>query len=229
MTAHTTNKASQLGLKLSPENPLDAEFFVPHSGTITATELLETLFELCASRQKQFVFAYIYGPQGTGKSHLIATFIEQCKSVRPQAGYIEISTMRLPVIASESNTQAIEEWVPHFVSEYQRLLTQGGMLILEAECPPSTSSTNPHLRSRLLAACTAQVTYPSPQELHPLICSISERNNLKLSEKNLEYLLKRLPLRPLSFERIFARLFELSLERGVPAKQPLIRETLKSG
>lgn len=226
MTAAPTNKASQLGLKLSPENPLDTEFFVPHSGTVAATELLETLFELYVSGQKQFVFAFIHGPQGAGKSHLIAAFKESKQSILSQTRDIEISSMRLPEIADSSDISIIEKWIPYFVSEYQRLLTQGGMLILEANCAPSSASTNPHLRSRLLAACAAQVTYPSSQELHPLICSISERNNLKLSEKNLDYLLKRLPLRPLSFERIFARLFELSLERGVPAKQPLIRETL---
>ena len=87
-------------------------------------------------------------------------------------------------------------------------------------------SENPHIMSRLNSLTALSLDYPSEEELRPILNSLAERNNLKLSDTNLDYLLKRLPLKPLSFANIFARVDELSLTDGKPAKRSVLKEAV---
>ena len=64
------------------------------------------------------------------------------------------------------------------------------------------------------------------EELSPILNSLLERKNMKLSERSVAYLLRRLPREPLSFDAIFARINELSLEESRPAGLGVIRELI---
>ena len=56
--------------------------------------------------------------------------------------------------------------------------------------------------------------------------SLLERHNLRLADNSLQYLLKRLPRDPLSFDAIFGKINELSFQQGKPARLGLVRQVV---
>jgi len=78
----------------------------------------------------------------------------------------------------------------------------------------------------LKSARAIQLELPSEQEIRPIILSIAERQNIKLTERMISFLVKRLPLQPLSFHYILSRLNDYALEKGRPINEDVLREAV---
>ena len=66
----------QLALNLRPTNPYDLQYFVPHSGVFAAWELLDRAIKEVLNNKTQFRLIYLYGPAGSGKTHLLLGFTQ---------------------------------------------------------------------------------------------------------------------------------------------------------
>jgi chromosomal replication initiation ATPase DnaA len=96
-------------------------------------------------------------------------------------------------------------WVPSFIELYDRLKREGGLLFIRAAKPPKDVTDNPHVLSRLLAGQAVLLDFPREEECVPILHSLLERLNLKLTNRAIDYLIRRMPRNPLSFEVILAK------------------------
>ena len=216
-----SDSTSQLTLELAPVAPHSLQYFVQHSGVAEAFTTLAARVEEVAEKSQQFRIVYVFGQRGCGKTHLLTAY-------RQEAYRLGIAPDRVCMLdLSDWSSSDDDERVAAIVAEYDHLKAEGGLMLLEAESPPKDVSSNPHLQSRLLAGDVLRLSYPREEELRPLLQSLAERRNLKLSENSIDYLLKRLPLEPLSFDNIFAKISEFSLSRSKPAGLGVVREVWK--
>lgn len=215
---------------LQPRDPYSKDFLVIHSGIASAVQTIEKVIDDFVNDTSKFHFIYLWGNKGTGKTHIINAYVSGLKERLAKELSDKVNTFRINDSADIDNEQSEfnTHFVPKFVSTYEKTRLNGGVIFIEAGKAAKNLSANPHLSSRLLACNLLEVTYPRENELEALIQSLLERKNLKLSEHKLNYLLKRLPLDPLSFDNIFCKINEICLSRGVSAKQSIIRESIGS-
>lgn len=207
----------QLGLSLEPLEPYSWRYFVTHSGVATAVSYLEDAVAGLREDAGRFCFVYACGPAGSGKRHLCQGFAQRAV----EAGVPEdnVATVAFSDTPDENE-------IARFVAIYERIKASGGLLFVTAEQDANGLSDNPHLSSRVRSAQAFRLLPPQEEELYPLLVSILERRNLKLSEKNVQFLLSRLPRNTLSFAAISAKINEISLTHGKPARFGLLREVL---
>lgn len=219
MPSHSTSKAAQLGLPLAPQQPYSLSYLVPHSGIAQAAAVLDAAVARAVEDRSSFQSFYLHGSSGAGKTHLAEGYAEAARG----AG---VPNERIVVLDFDRKPES-EDWIPAYVSEYERLKREGGLLIAAGRAHPEHLTGNAHALSRFRAGEIVPLRYPAEEELRPLLASLSERRNLKLSERNLNYLIRRLPVNPLSFEAIFANIDQLCIAQGRPARLGVIQEVMK--
>ncbi len=208
----------QLHLSLNPVEPYSKERFVVHSGVVKAFDEIGQAVSHYLDNTEEFHFFVVYGNRGVGKSHLLNSIYSSA---------IELGARDSHCLLYEfEQSDVCESQVSEFVASYELLKREGGILLVGSRVHPQ-EIINPHLGSRLLSARLYQLQLPQENEIEPLVVALLEKNNLKLSNFNLQYLLKRLPLAPLSFDSIFAKISDLSLSQGKPAKLGVIKAVVE--
>ncbi|MCB0323389.1 MAG: hypothetical protein KDD69_07435 [Bdellovibrionales bacterium] len=213
--------SSQLNFDLQPAQPFSLSYFVPHSGVVQAYTLLENTVERLAADQDGFNAIYLYGPSGSGKRHLAFGFQE-----RAAAKGIPNDAFRI-VLLPKDPALVTDDFVREVIGSFEQCRARGGLFLAVGEHAPKAISSNPHLTSRLLSGSVTRLQYPQEEELRPLLASLSERRNLRLSQRSLDYLVRRIPSDPLSFDRIFDKISQISLAEGRPAKLGVVRQALE--
>lgn len=214
----TKPQNSQLGFQLQPSQPYDLAYFVPHSGVAEAVAQFEFALEALQDNPTLFRNIHLVGPKGVGKRHLAQGYALKARALGVRAEVFDLSEL------SSLNEAGLLEG---FVSEYEQVKSQGGLLLSFSQQHPKELTENPHLLSRLLAGLFLQLDFPREEELRPLLYSLSERHNLRLSERTMSYLERRIPLDPLSFADIFARVSRISFREGKPAGMSVVRQALE--
>jgi chromosomal replication initiation ATPase DnaA len=208
----------QLCFDLKPAEPYAAEYFVPHSGVIEAERLLNHFYaEVCAN-PREFRFLYLYGSAGTGKTHLLESFKSS------NAGSISESVF----IVLELGQSLSDEQVAEVVMTYDKVKQAGGLLVFSARVSPHDLTNNPHALSRFLAATPVLLAPPREEELEPIVRSLMERRNLRISDPALQYLLVRIPANLLSFGEVLDRLAVLCFSDERPAKRAAAKDVLEN-
>jgi len=211
----------QLSLNLTPTEPYSLKYFVPHQGVAEGVAVLEQAVKEFQSGASRFVMVYLYGPAGAGKTHLLNGYAKLALTD-------EVASERV-VVRDLNDYNESDEWVREFISTFERLKADGGLLLISAANSPDDATSNPHVLSRLLSGSVVSVDYPPEEELEPLILSLLERRNLRLGARSINYLLKRIPRDPLSFDVIFGKISELSFSTQKPAKLGVVREVVAGG
>ena len=220
-------KTEQLSFQLRPVEPYGMEYFVPHRGVVQAVAVLDQALGDVAAAPENFRMVFLWGPPGSGKTHLCEAYHAAAlkRGLAPhKIRLVDLEERLVDSRVSDNDESAVAE----FVACYEQLRASGGMLIVCARRAPAEVSSNPHLKSRILAAASCELAYPLEEELPPLLSSLLSRHNLKLSPRSQTYLLRRLPLAPLSFDNIFARISELSFSQSKPAGLGLVRESVEA-
>ena len=199
-----------LDLRLSSPSPHSMGYFVPHSGVLRAVELVSSSLAALASGERYFAFVYLHGPSGVGKTHLINAN----------------SSLALDMGLSLESFESSELDEASFVRTYEQMRAGGGLLIVESAHIPSASSFSLHLSSRLLSACAVELFYPSEEEFMPIFLSLLERYDVRLSERCVRYMMRRLPLNPSVFASTISRLSSISFSRRRPVGLGVLRELL---
>lgn len=218
-----SSHAVQLPLLLAPRDLLSPAYFVAHEGVRDVLEAIEHLCSdlrqrLAAEDELGFHFFFISGPPGSGKTHLARVMEERVREVSEE--------IPCRVFEFHGIDRCGEDSLATFIDTYQRLRGVGGVLAVFASQPPNDESWNPHLGSRFSCALPLTVDYPPDAELAPLVESVLERMNLRLPASEVEYLLRRVPSRPLSLTQIFDRISGLALAQGKPIGRGVFREVL---
>jgi len=214
------SKAKHLSLNLNPVTPYSLDYFVRHSGVASALDVALSAIEELSENSEKFKLIYLFGPAGSGKTHFV-------EGMRALVDKNKISAEKF-VVVENLETLEEEQLISQIVSVYDRLKTTGGVMILASAKDPRNVTANPHVQSRLLAGDLLEISYPQETELRPILISLLDRKNLKLSDYSINFLLKRLPLDPLSFSNIFARLNDLTLSEGRPANFGAVRDLYSS-
>lgn len=214
-----SSPAKQLSFKLTPSAPLSSRYLVLHSGIVETVEAIEATVRRVAADPVQFAPLYLFGPPGCGKSHVImAAAAEAASALTPE------ERIRIYRLQGEPD----DAWVAGFIACYETMRSRGGLLFVEADSHPQEAVINPHVRSRLLAGEVRPLTYPREEELRPILRSLLERRNMRLSESSINYMMRRLPRDPLSFATIFAKIDELSLNESRRLGLGIVREVVGS-
>jgi chromosomal replication initiation ATPase DnaA len=213
----------QLRIPLAISDPYSLDYFIPHSGVSVAYQGVSDLISKLASGERTWSTCYLYGPKGSGKTHLARGMLALALAQGVSAENLALEDIS-SVFSLEHQEQ--QRLVSRFIDLYEGLRSRGGLLLILGVWHPAEVE-NPHLSSRLLAGSVFPLSYPREDELEPLIFSLMERRNLRISSRSIRYLLRRLPRDPLSFDDIFARVDELSFQQGKPANFGVVREAAK--
>ncbi len=221
-----STKPEQLCFDLPPRDRFSLAYLVRHSGIAYAVDTVETALQRLLTNRVHAEFILVFGPKGSGKTHLVNGFADRAQDLG-----LRVMTHEFLMVEHQGLLGVVsdDERISALVDGYERLRASGGIAIFSAAVGPYEITTNPHLRSRLLGCQIAEIAYPREEELKTLVLSLLERHNLKLSEASLEYLLRRLPRDPLSFDHIFARINASSLRQARPAGQAVVREEYLKG
>ena len=207
----------QITLPLESSLPRSVFNLVPHSGIMEAVTSFESALDVVVEDKSAFRMIYLYGKEGSGKSHLIDAYLERA-ALRGICAELKVFQL-----GSENDR---EDWVSYFISEYERIKSCGGVIIVEAREHPVSAATNPHLQSRLLSGEVIAVNPPLDEEVRLVVESLLARRQVEISEYVLDYLLKRIPRDTLSFSSILARIDELSLRDKKPVGLAIVRKVL---
>lgn len=177
---------------------------------------------------------YIWGGEGTGKSHLLQAL---CHQLGNNALYLPMGELTdIPPAALLENHEAIallavddvesvvggpwEEALFHcFNQRRERHLAQ---VFSGAGAPASLTSMLPDLRSRLGSLTVYQLAKFSEQELESLLAFRAARRGIKLSSEVLGYLLARMPRSAPAVMALLEELDREGLARGRAITIPLI-------
>ncbi len=209
----------QIPLPLSAQQSNSADYFVSHSGVADALRSFEGAVHRLNSDPSFFQSFYIYGSSGVGKSHLLSVM----KGIFAATG---IASEHLQLRDFGDALEVPDSAIGEIVSAYEGIRTAGGILVFAARIHPEKFTQNPHLLSRLRSGAILELKPPTIEELRPTLESLLERKNLKLSERNLEYLIRRVPTNPLSLWGILARMDDRALREGRTMSLHFIREIL---
>ena len=208
----------QLRLPLRQEASQRASDFVVSESNSVATLVLATWPETPGS------VLSIFGPSGSGKSHLAAAWVERTGAVAlhgAEAALVDPLELEGQIVLLDRAQDADDESLFHLIN-----LTQsgGGALLLVSRDPPAAwASDLPDLRSRLNAIRTVGVEAPDDAVLAAMLKRAFATRNITPGEEVVDYLARRIDRSAAAAETIVDRLDALHR----PVTRVLARQVLE--
>jgi DnaA family protein len=216
----------QLLLELAPPPPPTLENFFPGRNGAALKALRGAL-----EGGERFVF--LWGPRGSGKTHLLRGFAGTAKANRV-AAYIAgpdpdwAHAGKLEAVAVDDIARLDEPGQVAAFDLCNRLLASGGALAAGGEVPPAQLALRPDLRSRLASGIVLQLHPLSDEEKAAALRERAAGRGMALEEELIRYLLTH-------FERdmgtqiaVLDALDRYSLQQKRPITLPLLKEALRS-
>ncbi len=216
------NSPTQLCLKLEPVSRYGLEYFIPHSGVSHGVGAFRNCLDIVLSHPAKCRMVYLFGAKGTGKTHLLKGFELEARG----RGLLSENLLFCDGWLSDENSR--DDEIAEFVCRYQQIKARGGLIAVSSRFSPQSLTKNPHVLSRALSGLVVELHYPREEELRPLIVSLLERENLRISERSLDALVRLIPANPLSCEEIFSKLNDVLSTTGMSAGERTIREVIRS-
>ena len=208
----------QLRLPLRQEASQRATDFVVSESNSRAAAVLATWPEMAGS------ILSIFGPPGSGKSHLAAAWVERTGAVAlhgAEAALVDPLELEGQFVLLDRAQDADDESLFHLIN-----LTQsgGGALLLVSRDPPAAwASDLPDLRSRLNAIRTVGVEAPDDAVLAAMLKRAFATRNITPGEEVVDYLARRIDRSAAAVETIVDRLDALHR----PVTRVLARQVLE--
>lgn len=228
---------SQLTLTFTETLAYSSENFVAHRGV---REIAETLVTLVAERR--FALVYIYGPRGSGKTHLSV----YC------AGLLQSLATSVEVISAESASTWLaghpekahgrtrsalfiddaERWIGQplaesgFTAVADTVLQAKGVLVLLSSVPATAVKASPHIKSRLAAGVQLQIDPPDEEDLDSILRAMSAQRGLKLTASKRRFILSRVPRTVPALAQYMTRLCEVGQAASASTSFEVLTEAL---
>lgn len=149
----------------------------------------------------------LYGPAGSGKSHLAAAWVERTGALAlhgSEAGLVDPLELEGRALMLDQADEADEEALFHLFN-----LTQSGggsLLMVSREPPAAWHCAVPDLRSRLNAVRTLSMFVPDDIVLSAMLKRAFASRNIIPGDGVVDYLTKRIDRTPESIDRIVDKL-----------------------
>jgi len=199
----------QLLLELAPPPPPTLDNFSPGRNGAAVRALREAL-----AGGEGFVF--LWGPGGSGKTHLLRAFAEAGASATREAAAAD-DVARL----GEAEQLALFD-------RCNRLRAANGALAASAEAPPAQLPLRPDLRSRLASGIVLQLHPLSDADKAAALAAHAAGRGMALDRELIAYLLSHFDRDMGSQIAMLDALDRYSLLRKRPVTLPLLREALRS-
>lgn len=199
----------QLLLELAPPPPPTLEnFSVGRNGAA-----LKALREALGDGER---FVFLWGPGGSGKTHLLRAFSEAAAAAKREAVTVDD-------VASLDEAEQVA-----LFDACNRLRTSGGALAASGNAPPAQLPLRPDLRSRLASGIVLQLHSLSDDDKTAALAGHAARRGVALDREMIAYLLTHFDRDMGSQIALLAALDRYSLQRKRPITLPLLREALRS-
>jgi len=199
----------QLLLELAPPPPPTLENFSPGKNGAAVKALRDAL-----AGGEGFVF--LWGPGGSGKTHLLRAF-----SRAAAAGSREAAAADDVARLSDAEQVALFDLC-------NRLRASGGALAASAESPPSQLALRPDLRSRLASGIVLQLHALSDSDKSAALAAHAAGRGMKLDAELIAYLLSHFDRDMGTQIALLDALDRYSLQRKRPLTLPLLKDALRT-
>lgn len=212
--------ATQLQLGFPKDNRFLLDNFIPHSGVIeTFNVLLELKKSLVKEETKEGKLILVFGPAGSGKSHLITgMFLNGLES-------FSLKVLEYDAEEAKFYEESKEISVERFISLYQALKLKPSALFVLTRGPLIRDEIDPHVYSRLVSGEICEINYPPETELHAVLECILERHGMRLEGKDLLKIINQVPAVPECFTSVCRELEEI-LASGEKFRPSLLKSIL---
>jgi len=200
----------QLLLDIQPAPAPTLENFIPGRNA----EALHSLY-LAATGRADLRFIYLWGPEGSGKSHLL----HACAALARE-------TQLHLVTADDVHTLDDAAQISLF-NTYNRLKENGGVLVASGEAAPMQMGLRDDLATRLSWGLAYQLHPLTDEEKAQALRAHAEERGMKLPEEVLEYCLSHLRRDLPTLMATVDALDEWSLTAKRPVTLPLLRQMLQ--
>jgi DnaA family protein len=199
----------QLLLELAPPPPPTLENFSPGRNGAAVKALRDAL-----TGGEGFVF--LWGPGGSGKTHLLRAFSSAAAAAAREA-----------VAADDVGRLAEPEQVALF-DQCNRLRASKGALAASAEVPPAQLPLRDDLRSRLASGIVLQLHPLSDEDKTVALAAHAARRGMRLEPGLIAYLLTHFDRDMGSQIALLDALDRYSLQRKRPVTLPLVKDALRT-
>lgn len=215
----------QLALELAPAPaPSFDSFFAARNGAVLAA-----LHEALGGAQP---YVYLWGPRGSGKTHLLRAFALAAGGNGVLARYVAAGES-IDAANGESVVAADDAHRLDMVGQlalfdlYNRFRTGGGTLLSAGDCPPADLPLREDLRTRLGAGLVLRLEPLTDDEKAAAISVHGRRRGLELAPELVDYLLTHVTRDMGTQMAVIDTLDRVSLERKRPITLPLLRDVLQ--
>jgi len=199
----------QLLLELAPPPPPTLENFSPGRNGAA----LEALREALTGGER---FVFLWGPEGSGKTHLLRAFSEAAAAAKHEAVAVD-DVARL----SDSEQVALFDLC-------NRLRASKGALAASGEAPPAQLALRPDLRSRLASGIVLQLHPLSDADKAAALATHAARRGIALDRELIAYLLSHFNRDMGTQIAMLDALDRYSLQRKRAITLPLLKEALRA-
>jgi DnaA family protein len=216
----------QLTLALAPPpEPTFDNFFAGLDSSINKATLAALRHALAGNEH----YVYVWGPRGSGKSHLLHAFAAEAARHGTNARYIaagESIPADASVVAADDAHQLDMVGQLALFDLYNRFRTAGGTLLTAGDRPPAELPLREDLRTRLGAGVVLRVEPLTDEEKRAALSEHGRMRGLALAPELIDYLLTHVTRDMGTQMAVIDTLDRISLERKRPITQPLLREVL---
>lgn len=199
----------QLLLELAPPPLPTLENFSPGKNNAALKALREALAD-----GERFVF--LWGPGGSGKTHLLRAFSQAAAAARLEAAAVDD-------VAGLSEAEQIA-----LFDLCNRLRASRGALAASGEVPPAQLPLRPDLRSRLASGIVLQLHPLSDADKAAALSAHAAERGMALDRELIAYLLSHFDRDMGTQIALLDALDRYSLQRKRPVTLPLLKEALRS-
>ena len=218
---------SQMLLDLKPEQPPTLDNFVAG----TNTELISRLRALADGRAYEAV--YLWGPEGCGKSHLLAGVATAAIRHRP-AAFMTATDIEADILATPRSLLAIDDvqglGEPAQVALFRTFNTArlaGLTLVLSGNEPPARLALREDLRTRIGQAMIYEMKPLTDDEKSAALARHALMRGMKVDDSLVRYLLTHSRRDLPTLMAILDSLDRATLEQQRPVTLPLLKEVLQ--
>jgi len=224
----------QLPLKMSPRLPYTSEGFLLHNGVRNIVELIDQSFH-----EGEFRIFFVSGKARRGKTHLSIYLFDSAaragfypRLVDGQELSVKIEDINAGnkiVIIDDAHEYLVNVAAGNsgaFVKMVETLRVAKAKLILLSSVEVEELTCDDHVKSRLRPGQGLSIESPTDFSLSPLIQLMAKQRGLKLTDRKVNFLLRRLGQDIRSIEDYLDRVNYLSTLFGREVKFPLLSDAL---